>query len=193
MRQLQPHQRVAGQHHCHVRGEVRLRSTVRLDIGVVGIEQLEGPIDCQLLDFVHYLAPAVIPPPRIALGVFVGELRSHGFENRTRYEILRGDEFEPVLLPGYLSTDQSMDTGIRLFQTREMIVGAVHRIVPLKEISFSSRSRRRYAARRVGRRPHSSEFLHPAQSPAVEGWRRGSPPPSDVTARDSNLPPPRSH
>ena len=57
----------------HEGGEVGLRARVRLHVGVVGAEELLQPVDGELLDLVDDLAAAVIPPPRISLGVLVGE------------------------------------------------------------------------------------------------------------------------
>ncbi len=71
---------------------------MRLHVGVLGSEQRFRAVDGRLLDDVHPLAAAVVPPARVALGVLVGEDRAGGFENRVAHEILRRDQLEPVIL-----------------------------------------------------------------------------------------------
>ena len=60
MRELEPHQRVAGLQQRVVDGGVRLRARVRLDVGVLGAEQRLGPVDRELLGDVDVLAAAVV-------------------------------------------------------------------------------------------------------------------------------------
>src|SRR5207249_7024172 len=55
--------------------------------------------DGRLLHDVHPLAAAVIPAARITLGVLVRQDGPGGFEDRAADEVLRGDEFETVVLP----------------------------------------------------------------------------------------------
>ncbi len=78
---------------------VRLGAGVRLDVGMFGAKKLPGAIDGQLFRHVDELAAAVVALPGISLGIFVGEYRTLGFENRLADEVLRGDEFQAVFLP----------------------------------------------------------------------------------------------
>jgi hypothetical protein len=116
VRQLEPHHRVARRQQRHVGRRVRLRSGVRLHVGVVGAEQLAGPVDRELLDDVDALAAAVIALPRIALGVLVGEHGSLGLEDGRRNEVFGGDHLERALLALELPRNRFGDLGVNLGQ-----------------------------------------------------------------------------
>ena len=65
-----------GCEHGHEDGHVRLRAGVRLDVGVLGAEELLRALDRERLGDVDELAAAVVALARIALGVLVGEDRT---------------------------------------------------------------------------------------------------------------------
>ena len=96
MRQRHAHEHLTRLHQRHERGEVGLRSCMGLDVGMLGAEQLLEPVDRQLLDLVHHLAPAVVAPARISLGVLVGERSAHRVDHRTAGEVLAGDQLEAL-------------------------------------------------------------------------------------------------
>ena len=96
--ELEPHHRVARRHQRLVRGGVGLRAGVRLDVRVLGPEQLLGAVDRQLLGDVDELAAAVVALAGIALGVLVRQHRPLALEHRHRHEVLRGDHLERPLL-----------------------------------------------------------------------------------------------
>ena len=73
VRELEPHQRVAGLEQRVVDGGVRLGARVGLDVRVLGAEQGLGSVDRELLGDVDMLAAAVVPLAGIALGVLVGQ------------------------------------------------------------------------------------------------------------------------
>ena len=52
---------------------VGLCTRVRLDVGEGAAEQLFGPLTGQVLGDVDIFAAAIVAPPRIALGIFVGQ------------------------------------------------------------------------------------------------------------------------
>ena len=79
---------------------------------MIRAEQLLQPVDRQLLDLVDLLAPAVVAPARIALGVLVGERSAHRVDHRAAGEVLAGDQLEAVLLAVELPVDQPGDLGI---------------------------------------------------------------------------------
>ena len=64
-----------------VGGHVGLRAGVGLDVGVLGAEELAGPVDGQLLHLVDHLAAAVVALAGVALGVLVGEGRAGRLEH----------------------------------------------------------------------------------------------------------------
>jgi hypothetical protein len=112
MSQVHAEDRIArlagGKIHCHV----GLRSGMRLDIGVLGAEQLFGAINGQLLSYVDKLATTVIALRRIAFRVLV---RQHGtlhFEHSFADKILRGNELQAEFLPLGLMVDRSGNIGI---------------------------------------------------------------------------------
>ena len=90
---------VAGVEQRQVHRGVGRGTGMRLDVGVVGAEQLPGAVDGQLLDLVDVFAAAVVALARIALGIFVGQaaLRLH---DPLAGVVLRGDQFEMVFLAG---------------------------------------------------------------------------------------------
>lgn len=65
---------VAGLGECGVHREIRSGPRMRLDVDVLGAEQRLCPIDRQILGYVDVLAPAVVTPTRIALGVLVAQV-----------------------------------------------------------------------------------------------------------------------
>ena len=105
--EIQTHgeQRVARFRQREISRHVRLRTGMRLDVGVLGAEQLFRPVDGELLDDVHAFAAAVVTLAGIAFGVLVGEHRAGGFENRRRDKILAGDQFDVLLLALQLALD----------------------------------------------------------------------------------------
>jgi hypothetical protein len=114
--QVRRQHRVAGLEQREVDGHVRLRARVRLDIDVLGAEQLAGARDRELLGPVDDLAAAVIAPARIALRVLVGEHRADRLEHRLGDEVLRRDQLEVARLPLGLRPDDVGDVGIDLVQ-----------------------------------------------------------------------------
>ena len=66
-------------------------------------EDLLGPVARQILHHVGKLAAAVVAPPRVALGVLVGEDRAGRLQNRLGDKVFAGDHLQPlVLAEGFL-------------------------------------------------------------------------------------------
>ncbi len=97
-------------------GGVGLGAGVRLDVGELGAEEGLDPVDRELLDHVDVLAPAVVAPARVALGVLVGEHRALRGEDGRRREVLAGDHLQRPLLAGGLPPDRGVDLGVGLGQ-----------------------------------------------------------------------------
>ena len=89
---------VTGFQQGQVHGAVGLRTGVRLDVGVVGAEQLLGAVDGQLLDDVDVFATAVVTLAWVAFGVLVGQYRALGFHHRWAGVVLRGDQLDVMFL-----------------------------------------------------------------------------------------------
>ena len=125
---------VTGIEQGHVDSGVGLGAGVRLDVGVLGPEQLLRPVDGQLLGHVHVLAAAVVALAGIALRVLVGEHRSLAVENRLGNEVLGGDHLErPLLAAGLVLEhlrDLRIDVGHRLGEEiRGELTHLVHRTI----------------------------------------------------------------
>ncbi len=103
---------VAGVHRRHERGGVGLSARVGLDIRELAPEELAGPLDGDRFDLVVKLAPAVVPRPRIPLGILVRQAGAHRVHDGGRDVVLAGDELQRVLLPIALFGDQIGDRGI---------------------------------------------------------------------------------
>ena len=114
MRERETEDRVARLEQRLVDGGVGLRTRVRLDVGVLGPEQLLGAVDRQLLGDVDLLATAVVTAAWVTLGVLVGQHRANRIEHRLRHEVLRGDHLQRALLAAKLSVQHRGDLGIDL-------------------------------------------------------------------------------
>ena len=71
---------------------------MRLDVGVIGVEQLLGAVDGQLFGDIHELAAAVVALARIAFGVLVGQHRTLGLEHARAGVVFRGDQLDVIFL-----------------------------------------------------------------------------------------------
>ncbi len=97
-------------------GQVRARARVRLDVHVLGSEDLLRPLPRQLLHLVHVLAPAVIALSRIPLGVLVGQHRSGRLQHRLGDEVLAGDQLQVGVLAQRFFLYCVPDVGIGILQ-----------------------------------------------------------------------------
>ena len=97
---------------------VRLRARMRLDVGVLGAEQLLGAIDRELLGDVDELAAAVVALARIAFGVLVGELRALRREDRRARVVFRKRSARAMLFlaPVFGADRASQSSGIDMGQ-----------------------------------------------------------------------------
>jgi hypothetical protein len=89
---------VAGVEDREIHRHVGLGAGVGLDVDVVGAPQLLGAVDGELLDPVGVLTAGVVALARIALGVFVGELRPLCFEHCLAGVVLAGNQGQRLVL-----------------------------------------------------------------------------------------------
>ena len=75
-------------------GIVGLSTAVGLDVGMLCAEKFAGALTGDILRNVHLLAAAVIALAGVSFGIFVGEHRAHGHQNRLADDILRRDELD---------------------------------------------------------------------------------------------------
>ncbi len=106
MRERHAEERVARLEDREVHRLVRLRSRMRLHVGVLGAEEPLHALESERLGHVDELAPAVIALARITLGVLVREHRALGLEHGLAHVVLRGDELEVVFLARALAGDR---------------------------------------------------------------------------------------
>jgi len=105
---------------------------MRLDVRVVGAEQLLRTVARQVLDDVHILAAAVISRSRITLRVLVGEHGSDGFEHSWTGVILRRDHFELESLAVLLLANRLEYGGVLRLQHALTASHLRHRFVLLR-------------------------------------------------------------
>src|SRR5665648_81253 len=89
---------------------------MRLDVDVLGPEHCLAAVDGQLLDAVDDLAATVVPRPGEALGVFVGQHRARGLQDRAAGEVLAGDELERLLLADELAAQQFVELRVEVIE-----------------------------------------------------------------------------
>ena len=115
-----PEDGVTGFDDGEIGSQVRLGSGVGLHVGMVRAEQILCPLDGETFDLVDDLAALVVPPPRVALGVLVGEDRPDGLHRSERGEVLRGDEIDVGPLPVGIAPDEVGEHRICLRERRHV-------------------------------------------------------------------------
>ena len=95
-----------------VHGEVGLGAGVGLHIGIIGAEELLGPLNGDVLHHVHALTAAVVALAGIALCVLVGEDGAGGGQDSGADDVLRGDQLDVLLLAVVLGADGLFHLGI---------------------------------------------------------------------------------
>ena len=103
-----------GLEHGGIDGHVRLCARVRLDVRVLGAEELLRALDRRRLDLVDDLAAAVVATAGITLCVLVRRDAADGLEDARPGEVLGGDQLDLAALPFELAAEQVSDVGIDL-------------------------------------------------------------------------------
>ena len=114
MGKVHPHDGVSRLQHREIDRHIRLASGVRLDIDMLGAEQLFRALDGEAFNDVRELAPPVVTASWIALRILVRKHRPRSFENGPGGEVLRCDHFKAKRLPPLLVFDGVVDFGIDL-------------------------------------------------------------------------------
>src|SRR6266852_1442253 len=114
VRERHPQNRVAGLERRGIDRLIRLRARMRLHIGPRRPEQLLRALDRDRLGYVYVLAAAVVAPPAVAFGIFVGELAALRDQHRTADVVFRGDQLDVIFLPLMLEAHRVPDFGIGL-------------------------------------------------------------------------------
>ncbi len=92
------HHLVPGLHEGRHHGHVGLCAGVGLNIGVIGSEELLGPLDGEVLRHIDEFAAAVVATAGIALCILVGQHRALRLKHRTRHEVFAGDHLKGAAL-----------------------------------------------------------------------------------------------
>ncbi len=121
MVERQPHEGVARLQERHVNGVVVLGAGVRLDVGVLGPEELLRPVHRELLGNVDPLAAAVVALARVALGVPVDQDRTHRLEDRPRDELFACDHLQHVPLTMWFPPEHPVHLRVHLGERRELL------------------------------------------------------------------------
>ncbi len=133
MRQRHGQHGVAGCGEGGVGGEVGAGAGVRLQVGVLGAEELLGPLDADQLGLVDLRAAAVVTPVRVALGVLVAQRRAERGEDRRGGEVLAGDQLQAAAQPVQLAEHHLGD--LRVLSLQGVEVGAPERGGPWVSIA----------------------------------------------------------
>ena len=182
--------RVARLQQREVGGHVRLRARVRLDVRVLGAEELLRPVDRELLDLVDDLAAAVVAAAGIALGVLVRRHGADRLEHARPGEVLRRDQLDLAALALELAAEQVGDLGVDVGEAGgaklvERFLGDGHAFLLEPGDRFDARapSRRPGARRRPAPRPRAARRgSAPVKSITVDGVPGSSPPSTSAAA-----------
>ena len=67
---------------------IGLAARIGLDVGKTAIKERFGAVSRKLFNNIDIFAAAIIAPPRIPFGVFIGQDGALGFEHRARDNVL---------------------------------------------------------------------------------------------------------
>ena len=186
VRELEREDRVARLQRCHVDGHVRLRARVRLDVRVLGAEQLLGAVDRRLLDLVDDLAAAVVALAGIALGVLVRRHGADRLEDRRPGEVLGGDQLDLAALALELAAEQLRDRRVDLREPGglQVLDGLLRDRHAVDGTQVTCRRRAaRSSASAAGTAPsRRTRGSAPVRSSTVEGVPGSSPPSTTAPA-----------
>src|SRR3954462_13783220 len=78
---------------------------MRLDIDMLGPEELLGPVASQVLHDVHVLATSVVAAAGITFGILVGQHAADRLHHCQAGVVLAGDHFQTVLLADFFGSN----------------------------------------------------------------------------------------
>ena len=88
---------------------------MRLDIRVLGSEELLCPVYGKLLDDIDILAAAVVSRAGVALGIFISQMASHGLHNGAAGEVFGRYQLNVVALTLQLHFHCTVQLGVAHF------------------------------------------------------------------------------
>jgi hypothetical protein len=101
---------------------------VRLHVRGFSAEKLLEPVYGQLFDHIDVFAAAVVASARIALGVFVGQLRALRPHHGGRGVVFAGDQLDVLFLAAVFGQDGGKDFGVGLFDEDVAVVHGSPRV-----------------------------------------------------------------
>jgi hypothetical protein len=113
--QVHAHDGVAGLKQSEEDCQIGVGTTVGLDVGVLGAEELASSLTGDIFHNVNAIATAVVAFGGVALSVFIGEDAAGSQENGLGDDIFRGDELDVVLLTSKLGVASIEDFGVVVF------------------------------------------------------------------------------
>ncbi len=112
MRQRHAEDGVAGFEHRHIHRLVRLRTGMRLHVGIFRAEQRLGAVDRQLFRHVHIFAAAVVALAGIAFRILVGQLAALRFHHCRAGVVFRRDQLDVIFLAAVFILDGRPQIGV---------------------------------------------------------------------------------
>ena len=104
--QVEAHEGVARLQAGEEHGHVRLRTGMRLDIGIFGVEKFAEAVDGQLLDLVDHFATSIIAGARITFCIFVGAHAAECLKHLLAHKVFGRDELKAFTLAFLFFADQ---------------------------------------------------------------------------------------
>ena len=123
--QIEAQNRIAYLQDRRIGRGVGLGTGVGLHIDVLGAEDLFGAVAGQVLHHVSILAAAVVAPPWVALGVFVGEDGAGRLQHRLGDEVFAGDHLQPLVLAEGFVVDGGSYIGVGLGKGERHSIGHI--------------------------------------------------------------------
>jgi hypothetical protein len=122
-----------------IRRHIGLRARMRLNIDVIGAEDLLGPLNGQLFHVIDKLAASIVTAARIAFGVFVRHQAALRGQDRRTGEVLRGDQQQLLALALLFRANRSVHGRVGGFESFEGADGIAHVVLPFSTNSPVSR------------------------------------------------------
>ena len=121
--QRHSHYRVARFAKGKVRGGVRLRSAVRLNISVLGSEKTAGTLACKVLDNVNAHTASVVALTRVSLGIFVSHNAPGGSHDSLGNKVFGGYKLYSVTFSSVFRVNSGGDLGVLFFKYSVNVIG----------------------------------------------------------------------
>ena len=113
--EIHTHDGIARFQQSQIHRHIGLGTGVRLDVGMLGSEELFGPLDGEILHLVHILAAAIVARTGKPFGVFVCEMAAHGLHHGGRNKVFRRDQLDMIPLASQFAHHGAVYLGVLCF------------------------------------------------------------------------------